>query len=141
MESLKADRALRQPEASKEETEIDDKNAGGEHEIDKEEIVKELNKVKKQNTVTHWLLSIMIVVTVAWQISEVSLILKLKQGVSHPFRSLGGFLTGMLRGQGRKGEAEDKPKHIQAPPLPPPLKIPEIPHVELPDLSSNGNRH
>ncbi|XP_024017620.1 uncharacterized protein LOC112090480 [Morus notabilis] len=149
LESLKAARALDKPEASKEETcsrdggkEIkSDQNAGGERDdIDKEEIVKEVKKIKKQNSVTHWLLSIMIVVTVAWQISEVSLILKLKEGVSegirNPFRYLGGMLAGMLkRPQTGQREDEDKLSHIEAPPL----KIPEIPRVELLDLSTNGN--
>lgn len=148
MESLRAARALDKPEASKEETcsrdggkEIkSDQNAGGEHDdVDKEEIVKEVKKIKKQNSVTHWLLSIMIVLTVAWQISEVSLILKLKEGIRNPFRYLGGMLAGMLkRPQTRQCEEEDILSHIEAPPLPR-LKVLEIPRLELPDLSTNGD--
>ncbi|KAJ6961828.1 hypothetical protein NC652_000704 [Populus alba x Populus x berolinensis] len=62
-----------------------------------EEIVRELRKVRRQNFVTHCLLSVMIVLTVAWQVSEVSLILKVKDGLRHPFKSFGSMLTGMLK--------------------------------------------
>ncbi|GAB2220378.1 hypothetical protein Droror1_Dr00008027 [Drosera rotundifolia] len=37
---------------------------------DVEEILKELKKVRRQNTITHCLLSALIVLTVAWQLSE-----------------------------------------------------------------------
>ncbi|KAJ4835923.1 hypothetical protein Tsubulata_026524 [Turnera subulata] len=79
---------------------------GSRTEIGAEEIVKELKKVKKQNLVTHCLLSVMILLTVTWQLSEVSLLLKVKDGLSHPFRSFGGLLAGMVLGPGRR-RAED----------------------------------
>ncbi|GJU87618.1 hypothetical protein Tco_1295164, partial [Tanacetum coccineum] len=52
---------------------------------EKAKIVKELKELKRQNFITQCLLSAMIVLTVTWQISEVSIILKLKDGVTHPF--------------------------------------------------------
>lgn len=100
-----------------------------------EEIMKELKKVKRQNTITHWLLSIMIVLTVTWQLSEVSFILKVKDGMSHPFRSLGNTLTGMFkRGKNGKnikieGSLEQLTESIPA------LKIPELPKIDVKGLS------
>ncbi|KAF5773687.1 hypothetical protein HanXRQr2_Chr13g0591331 [Helianthus annuus] len=40
-------------------------------EDEEEKILKELKKVRRQNVVTHCLLSVMILLTVTWQISEV----------------------------------------------------------------------
>ncbi|KAF4390557.1 hypothetical protein CsatB_022670 [Cannabis sativa] len=123
-----------------------DSNNGSSDILDKEEIVKELKKVKNQNRLTHWLLSTMIVLTIAWQISEVSLILKIKQGFNHPFKSVGGILTWMLKGSGDTNNSKDEENHnnpfeFEAPSLPS-LKIPELPHVELQDLtSSNQEEH
>lgn len=100
---------------------------------EREEIVRELRKVKRQNFVTHCLLSVMIVLTFAWQLSEVSLILKVKDGLSHPFRSFGGMLAGMLKkGRGPIAIANDQNGQLQleATPLPP-LKIPELPNLDL----------
>ncbi|KAJ7945567.1 Ciliary neurotrophic factor [Quillaja saponaria] len=70
-----------------------------------DEIVKELKKVRRQNFVTHCLLSVMIVLTVAWQLSEVSLLLKVKDGLNHPFRSFGSMLSGFLTVPDRNGQA------------------------------------
>ncbi|XP_050276183.1 uncharacterized protein LOC126718145 [Quercus robur] len=159
LESLKGDGTIKEPEASTEaSTEIDEvsptavcnvdnkmENAGqlngGSNETESE-IVKELKKVKRQNFVTHCLLSVLIVLTAAWQVSEVKLILKVKEGFNHPFQSFGSLLTGMLKGPNKNGEdAEKQSSHakqqIEAPPLPD-LKIPELPRVDLPDLRLNG---
>lgn len=76
----------------------------------------------------------MIVLTVAWQASEVTLLWKFKDGLSHPFKYFGDMLTG-------KGAGNDLEEHKkEAPPLPG-LKIPEFPHVELPDMSLTGEQH
>ncbi|KAL8113983.1 uncharacterized protein LOC141667983 [Apium graveolens] len=74
--------------------------------MDNEEIAQELKKVKKQNFVTHCLLVAMIVLTITWQISEVSLLLWLKNGVTHPVRSLGSIVKGMLIPGGRNKEKQ-----------------------------------
>ncbi|CAK9328699.1 unnamed protein product [Citrullus colocynthis] len=66
-------------------------------ECSREDIVKELKKLKRQNLLTHCLLSVMIVVTVVWQLSEVSIILNVKDKISHPFRSVGNLISGMLK--------------------------------------------
>ncbi|KAK7306386.1 hypothetical protein VNO77_44324 [Canavalia gladiata] len=72
-----------------------------------DEIMKELKKVKRQNFVTQCLVSAMIVLTVAWQLSEVSLILKVKDGLSHPFRSFGNILKGMVKVPDVNGQEDD----------------------------------
>ncbi|RWR87032.1 hypothetical protein CKAN_01596200 [Cinnamomum micranthum f. kanehirae] len=48
-----------------------DENDSEGADIGAEEIVKELREIRKQNTVTHWLLSVLIVITAVWQMSEV----------------------------------------------------------------------
>ncbi|KAJ8451510.1 hypothetical protein Cgig2_018144 [Carnegiea gigantea] len=62
-----------------------------------EDVVKELKKLGRQNTITHGLLSGLMILTVAWQLSEVSILLKMKDGVLHPFRSLGRMVARVLR--------------------------------------------
>ena len=93
---LKGEEILEQFEASSssepvasltQETESEKENGREGKGSKNDEIIKELKKVKRQNFVTHCLLSVMIVLNVAWQLSEVSLILKVKDGLSHPFRS------------------------------------------------------
>ncbi|XP_057949605.1 uncharacterized protein LOC131144770 [Malania oleifera] len=117
---------------------LDDSNT----EIGAEEIVKELKKVKRQNSITHWLLSTMLLLTFAWQLSEITLILKVKNGLSHPFKSFGGMLFGMLKGPGINGQDSEKQSsttkqlHIEAP-SPLPIEIPELPQVDIPVLGLN----
>ncbi|XP_057509436.1 uncharacterized protein LOC130792038 isoform X1 [Actinidia eriantha] len=106
-----------------------------------EEIIRELRKVKRQNFITHCLLSAMIVLTVVWQVSEVSLVLKLKDGLRHPLKSFGSVLTGMLKApiaNLQNGEKQSATKQIQTDgPSLPPFKIPELPHLELPLVSDS----
>lgn len=158
MESLEEDGML--PKQSDNETvpspelDDDDKQEGRTEacshcsEAGKEEIVKELRKVRKQNLVTHCLLSVMIVLTVAWQLSEVSLLLKLKDGFSNPLKSLGGVVKGMLKrpdnGNGGMEKLENlvtpskKNPIVQAATLPG-LKIPDLPQVEFPSFDFHSD--
>ena len=80
---------------------------------------------------THCLLSVMIVLTVAWQLSEVSLILKVKDGISHPFRSFGNMLKGMVKVPNMNGQEADDKEH--------PSESPSIPSMIIPNMSHNGN--
>lgn len=73
-----------------------------------EEIMKELRTLRRQNFVTHCLLSVMIALTVAWQVSEVSLILKVKDGLTHPFKSFGSMLTEMVKNPRADDQDTDK---------------------------------
>lgn len=107
-----------------------------------EEIMKELKAVKRQNTITHCLLSALIVVTLIWELSEVSLVLKLRDGMNHPFRSFGSLLAGMLPSPGKinvVGNGDDKDGNDQNifDPLLPSVRMPELPHVEFPHMGSN----
>ncbi|XP_030449650.2 uncharacterized protein LOC115672041 [Syzygium oleosum] len=163
VESLKASRAIEKPEASADtgvaadevkaksdaaieavKLEAQEENEGGEMEASPEEIMRELKKVKRQNTVTHWLLSAMIALTVAWQFSEVSLILKVRDGLSHPFRSFGSAITDFFKGPAMKGrdDADKDADQRQSETMGiPPLKMPELPHLDVPDLIPNGGNH
>ncbi|CAK7336149.1 unnamed protein product [Dovyalis caffra] len=102
-----------------------------------EEIVKELGKVKRQNFVTHCLLSAMIVLTVAWQVSEVSLILQVKERLSHPFKSFGSMLTGIFK-RPKANDQDSEKQQSEVVPINAPLKMPELPHI---DLGSNGENN
>lgn len=93
------------------------------------EIVKELKEMKRQNFITHCLVSAMIILTVAWQISEVSFILKLRDGLSNPFKSLGRILK-------RKTTSAIQ-QQIEATELPH-LNMPALPHVNLPEFDLDG---
>lgn len=74
-----------------------------EEEEEEEEILKELKKVRRQNSITHYLLTAMIVITLGWQLSEVSLILNIKHRVTNPFKSATEMLKGFLKGRGGGG--------------------------------------
>ncbi|KAL9386637.1 hypothetical protein Peur_019761 [Populus x canadensis] len=95
------------------------------------EIVKELRKLRRQNFVTQCLLSAMIVLTVAWQVSQVSIILQVKDGLTHPFKSFGSMLNGMLKRSGTKGQDSENQQSEVVPVKVPPFKIPELPHIDL----------
>ncbi|KAM7464758.1 hypothetical protein LguiA_032879 [Lonicera macranthoides] len=159
LETLRADDKLKQPEPSADTEELPSTtvrkatpksenpnemfNSSGSSEVDSDKIVKELKKLKRQNFITHCLLSVMIVLTVAWQLSEVSLILKVKDGMNHPFRSLGNIFSGIVKGpnsvNGEEGEKQSTNQTpIESSSLPG-LKIPELPLMEMPDLDFNGN--
>lgn len=60
--------------------------------------MEELRKVRRQNTITHVLLSVLIVVTAVWQFSEFSFILEIKNNVQHPFPAVGGMIFRALGG-------------------------------------------
>ncbi|XP_026382284.1 uncharacterized protein LOC113277384 [Papaver somniferum] len=130
--------------------EVEEKNEKG-----MEEIVKELKKVQKQNSITHCLLSVMILLTVAWQLSEVSLILTVKNKFTNPFKSVGNLIKGAIAGGGIGGVRErivegkssrendsksivsDFCSQIEPPPLPE-LRIPDLVNMDFPGLGSNG---
>lgn len=150
---LKGDEKLEQSEAStpsepvtsvikKTESE-NDADGGGKvdegvrgSETEKDEIMKELKKVKRQNFVTHCLLSVAIVLTVAWQLSEVSLILKVKEGINHPFRSFGNTLKDMVKDKipDINGHVADKNKENNESTSLTSLNIPEMPRIDVPNL-------
>ncbi|KAF8075627.1 hypothetical protein N665_1075s0006 [Sinapis alba] len=64
-----------------------------------EEIAKDIKEVKRQNKVTHVLLSALIILTLTWQLSEYSMIYMMKDRLTHPIRSIGGMLSGVFKGK------------------------------------------
>ncbi|XP_015958383.1 uncharacterized protein LOC107482419 isoform X2 [Arachis duranensis] len=105
------------------------------------EIVKELRKIKRQNFVTHCLLSVMIVLTVAWQLSEVSMIMKVKDGINHPFRSFGSMIKAMVKVNAQEDDNNNKEQNDESSSSLASLKLPEIPHMDVTDLGiNNGNQ-
>lgn len=112
---------------SNNETETPKKKTG----VEAEDVVKELKKLEKQNRTTHWLLSALIVLTVAWQVSEVSLLLKLKQGFRNPFKSLGNMVAGMVKHHTVTEEEAEKSSLLSTVNGEKPLKLP---HMDLTGL-------
>ncbi|XP_073132676.1 uncharacterized protein [Henckelia pumila] len=105
----------------------------------KDEIMKELKNIKRQNLITHGLVSAMIVVTLTWQLSEVSLILKIKHVLSSPLESLGGIVQRVLNGQPKVNVEEvmkqassikDKVSSFDSPVL-------KVPLLELPGFDTS----
>lgn len=88
-----------------------------------EEIARELSKVKKQNLITHCLLSVMLVITAVWQFNEVSLLLAVRDKLSHPLRTVGDVVKRCLKGNGKRPQ-------IEALPLPP-IAVPELSNADL----------
>ncbi|XP_042024206.1 uncharacterized protein LOC121771486 [Salvia splendens] len=118
-----------QPLLSKLESSLEeDGNATDEEEIEKQggssssskEIIKELKNIQRQNTITHYLLTASILVTLVWQLSEFSLIFKIKQGFSNPLRSIGGAIKGLFG-------ASEQQTQVIPPTYLPGLKLPEWP--------------
>ncbi|KAL4380225.1 uncharacterized protein [Arachis hypogaea] len=105
------------------------------------EIVKELRKIKRQNFVTHCLLSVMIVLTMAWQLSEVSMIMKVKDGINHPFRSFGSMIKAMVKVNAQEDDNNNKEHDDESSSSLGSLKLPEMPHMDVTNLGiNNGNQ-
>jgi hypothetical protein len=132
------------PEKAKSDAVNEVESVGGD-DSGREEIIRELKKVQKQNFITHCLLSVMITLTVAWQLSEFALVFQVKNGLlSHPFRTIGSMFTSMIKGPVEKAQIVEKDSgtkqlQIEYPPIPP-LKIPELPHLDL-LLGSDNEEH
>ncbi|KAK2443321.1 hypothetical protein QL285_014435 [Trifolium repens] len=136
LELSKRDETINQNKESndkeKENEAVDDGGGKGSEAVDDEEIIKEVKKVKKQNFVTHCLLSAMIVLTVAWQLSEVSLVWKVKEGINDPFRSFGNMVKDTMKDVKEKvsdfkgkDDADDK-ENNESTSLTPSIMIPDI---------------
>ncbi|KAL7110056.1 hypothetical protein ACP275_05G001200 [Erythranthe tilingii] len=147
LESMEEDKNV--SEESKEETSVEDRvcseidekrkeevDSSSSSSSDDEEIMKELKNIKRQNSITHCLLTTLIVVTLAWQFSEVSLILKIKNGLSNPFKSVGGIIKGLW--QTRSGMMK-RASHLQKQ-VTEPASL-KIPHLELPGVDRDDDQN
>ncbi|KAJ1279255.1 hypothetical protein BS78_04G141500 [Paspalum vaginatum] len=94
------------------------------------DIAKDLDKIKRQNTITHLLLGTVIVLTAVWQVNEVSFLLWLHNKLSNPFKSLGDMIKGSLKLRGRRPVMESSPL--------PPVAVPDISRADLPTLVIGG---
>ncbi|CAM0901908.1 unnamed protein product [Alopecurus aequalis] len=102
----------------------------GKKEVGLGDIAKDLNKIKRQNKITHILLGTVIVMTAVWQFNEVSFLLAVHRKLSNPFKSLGDMIKGTLKRGGKS--------MIEAPPLPP-VGIPDVSRTDLPMLVIGSN--
>ncbi|XP_062223257.1 uncharacterized protein LOC133922099 [Phragmites australis] len=99
-------------------------------EVELADIAKDLNKIKRQNMITHILLGTVIVLTAVWQVNEVSFLLWVQKKLSNPFKPLGDLIKASLKGRGKKPV-------IEASPLPP-VGIPDVTRADLPTLVISG---
>jgi hypothetical protein len=76
---------------------------------DLKQITKDTETIKRQNRITHNLLSALIAITVIWQFGEVSVILAVKEKVTHPVRSIGDMIKGAFTRKGKKSLLEGPP--------------------------------
>ncbi|CAM0951918.1 unnamed protein product [Alopecurus aequalis] len=88
------------------------------------DIAKDLNKIKRQNMITHILLGTLMVMTAVWQFGEVSFLLGVQKKLTDPFKSFGDIFNRTLkRGEQTMNEVS---------PLPP-VSIPDV--TDLPALA------
>lgn len=99
-------------------------------EVEVDKIAKELRVLRWQNTITHCLLLATIGITTFWQLSEVSLLIKVRETFSHPLKAVGNMIQGTLKGQDKK--------HLDEVPLLPHIDVPKFPHLEVPSLNLNS---
>ncbi|KAF3323636.1 hypothetical protein FCM35_KLT12367 [Carex littledalei] len=85
---------------------------------DLKEIAKDLKIIKRQNRITHNLLSALLVVTMIWQFGEVSVILAVREKITNPVRSIGDMIKNALTWKGKRSL-------IESPAYPPPTGVPE----------------
>lgn len=96
-------------------------------------IAKDLNKIKRQNTITHLLLGTVIVLTAVWQVNEVSFLLWVQNSLRNPFKSLGDMIKGSLKLRRRKPVIESSPL--------PPVGVPDVSRADLPTFAIGGTEH
>ncbi|WVZ75310.1 hypothetical protein U9M48_023380, partial [Paspalum notatum var. saurae] len=95
------------------------------------DIAKDLNKIKRQNTITHLLLGTVIVLTAVWQVNEVSFLLWVQSKLSNPFKSLGDMIKASLKLRGRRPVTMESS-------LLPPVGVPDVSRADLPTLVIGG---
>ena len=91
------------------------------------DIAKDLNKIKRQNMITHLLLGTVIVLTAVWQVNEVSFLLWVQSKLSNPFKSLGDMIKGsLIKLRGRRPVLESSPLPLAG--------VPDVSRADLPTL-------
>ncbi|CAA7396280.1 unnamed protein product [Spirodela intermedia] len=110
-----------------------------------DDLASELRKLRRQNTITHCLLSAMIVVTAAWQLSAASLLLSLKSGLTNPFKTAVSLIGSVLKGGGggdlqelQRLSSNSNHQQLEGPSSAPQLSLPELPAISLPSLAGDS---
>ncbi|XP_042466599.1 uncharacterized protein LOC122049253 [Zingiber officinale] len=104
--------------------------------LERDAIAEEIRGVRKQNLVTHRLLSALIVVTLVWQLNEVSLLLMAREKLRNPLKAIGDAVKGLVRGCGRRRLQKQQIETNGLPPIP----VPDQTRVDLPPLDLDGRR-
>lgn len=104
-----------------------------EEEDSKGEILEEMEKMKKQNMFTQYLITALIGVTIIWQMSELSMFLILRSNVTNPCRAIYGAIHDSMKkikkAQSNNGKNHNDEKMFCG-------VSPIIEQLEIPELSS-----
>eukprot|EP00252_Welwitschia_mirabilis_P014504 TRINITY_DN3182_c0_g1_i1.p1 TRINITY_DN3182_c0_g1~~TRINITY_DN3182_c0_g1_i1.p1 ORF type:complete len:203 (-),score=31.27 TRINITY_DN3182_c0_g1_i1:247-855(-) len=122
-------------------------------EVNKEltpEVLKEVKNLKRQNHITHAILGIMVVSSLIWRFSELSVALLVKDQLGHPFRAIGSFLFGRFKGSESGNHKHQLLPNMETSTVIQNFEVPHLPHIEIPsvfptedknDHRSNGVMH
>lgn len=106
---------------------------GGNQDAGIEDIARELKSIKKQNLISHCLLAVMIVVTAAWQMSEVSLLLSVKEKLCNPLKFVGSLFQNPIKLREKKSEIDGATWPL--------IGVPQVPDIDLAFLPFNNNNN
>ncbi|KAL0925830.1 hypothetical protein M5K25_004200 [Dendrobium thyrsiflorum] len=98
-----------------------------------EKIAKELKSVKMQNRISHCLLTVMIIITAVWQMSEVSLLLSVREKLCNPLKIVGNLLRNSIKWGEKKSEIEEATWPL--------IEMPQVPDIDLAFLPFNNNNN
>lgn len=102
---------------------------------ERDAIAEEMRAVRRQNLVTHRLLSALIVMSAVWQLKEVSLLLMAREKLRHPLKAIVDAVKGLVQRRGRRRLQ----KQIETNGLPP-IPVPDLARVDLPPLALDCRR-
>lgn len=91
-----------EPESKPESASVRTVRKSGSEESVLNEMAKDLRRVKRQNLITHCLLSVIVVGIAVWQFNEVSFLLAVKEKFSNPLRAVGDAIKGSIKWRKKK---------------------------------------
>ncbi|KAI0524888.1 hypothetical protein KFK09_004278 [Dendrobium nobile] len=109
------------------------KCCGANQEASIEKIARELRSIKIQNRISHCLLAVMIIITAAWQMSEVSLLLSVRDKLCNPLKIVGNLLRNSIKWREKKSEIEETTWPL--------IAVPQVPDIDLAFLPFNNNNN
>lgn len=126
------EREVSEPESKPESASVRNVGKSRTEEAVLNEMAKDLRRVKRQNLITHCLLSVIVVGIAVWQFNEVSFLLAVKQKFSNPLRAVGDAIKGSIKWRKKKKKQKQK-LQIEG-------GVPELALGDLPKLVLNDDQ-